>query len=385
MNIAQVNYAFAEELTDPEALLDRYTTLTGWSEALLSAGAARVRVAQRFHRDVRIQRNGVEYVFVRDGAPGQPRALMWPRQLHRLVAVWRPDVAHVNGLDAPVQTWLLRRALSQQTAVVVQDHGGVPAVRREPYALGLRRLLRRAATSAADAVCFTALEQAEVWRSAGLLSRRQRVHALLEASTSLRPVPRQKARRETGIAGDPALLWVGRLNGNKDPLTVLDGFALSLRQLPDATLTMAFGEAELARAVQERIADARFAGRVRLLGRVDHDSMPALYSAADLFVLGSHHEAAGYALLEACACGLVPVVTNIPAFRVITANGALGALWNPGQPSSFARALVETATRDLAALRTRVLEDFDRRLSWAAVGRRALDTYREIVARRRGA
>jgi glycosyltransferase involved in cell wall biosynthesis len=386
MNIAVVNYAFAPDVDDPEALLDRYTTLTGWGEALLTAGADRVRVAQRFHRDARLSRAGVEYVFVSDGGAGRPQPLTWPRALHRAVAVWRPDIAHVNGLDAPVQTWLLRRMLPLASALVVQDHGSRPVVRREPYALGLRRALRRAAIGAADAVCFTAAEQGEAWRAAGLLPRAQRVVELLEASTRLRPTPREAARRALAIDGNPSVLWVGRLNANKDPLTILEGFASAAAVLPDARLTMVYGEAELLPQVEERMK--RLPGlseRVQLVGPVNHAVMADVYSAADIFVSGSHHEAAGYALIEACACGAVPVVTNIPAFRAITGNGALGALWNPAQPSSLARALVETAQRDLGALRARLLDDFARRLSWPAVGRQALDAYADIIVRRRAA
>lgn len=59
VSIVQVNYAFDKGLTDPDELLDRYFTLTGWSEALVRAGAWMVSVVQCFHRDVRVARHGV--------------------------------------------------------------------------------------------------------------------------------------------------------------------------------------------------------------------------------------------------------------------------------------------------------------------------------------
>ena len=77
-------------------------------------------------------------------------------------------------------------------------------------------------------------------------------------------------------------------------------------------------------------ASPALARRVRLVGYVPQEKLPAYYSAADIFVLGSHHEGSGYALIEACACGAVPVVTRIPPFRAITGDGARGALWPPG-------------------------------------------------------
>ena len=44
---------------------------------------------------------------------------------------------------------------------------------------------------------------------------------VMEASTTLAAIPRDEARRSSGVEGSPAMLWVGRLNANKDPLTVL--------------------------------------------------------------------------------------------------------------------------------------------------------------------
>ena len=51
----------------------------------------------------------------------------------------------------------------------------------------------------------------------------------------LRPLPRAMARAISGVHGDPALLWVGHLDANKDPLTVLEGFeqvATEARKFP---------------------------------------------------------------------------------------------------------------------------------------------------------
>ena len=187
----------------------------------------------------------------------------------------------------------------------------------------------------------------------------------------------------SGVDGSPALLWVGRLNANKDPLTILEGFEQSVAQLPNARLTMVYSSEDLLPAVQGRVrASATLQTRVRLAGRVANHLMPAFYSASDVFVLGSHHEGSGYALLEALACGVAAVVTDIPTFRVITADGSLGALWTVGDAGSLARALLEVGQRDGAACRAPIVDHFERELSWPAIGRQAMLAYRDIVARR---
>jgi glycosyltransferase involved in cell wall biosynthesis len=237
---------------------------------------------------------------------------------------------------------------------------------------------------AADGFFFASSAQADAWRKAEAIAPWQRTFAVMEASATVQPVPRSDARRRTRLEGDPAVLWVGRLNANKDPLTVLDGFDRSLASLPGARLTMIFGAGELLPEVLERLAaSSRLRGRVRIEGPIAHEAIAAYFSAADIFAVGSHHEGSGYALLEACACGAVPVVTDIPSFRVITDGGRFGALWPAGDASAFARALVAVATGDLEAARTRMARYFDTALSWKAIGRQAVGAYRELTAARR--
>ncbi len=362
MHVLQLNYAFDPALQDPEALLDAYHTLTGWSDAVLAAGADRVTVVQQWHRTTRLERHGIAYYFC-------PRA-----DLHRTVITAQPDVVHVNGLIFAMSAWLLRQRLPPPTVIVMQDHGGgIPG-----------RLLITRFLSVADAFLFSTIGQADAWRDAGLLPRDAHVCDIMEASTTLRAIARDEAREITRISGSPALLWVGRLNANKDPLTVLDGFARVLSALPDATLTMVYGDDEMFDAVCGRIDQSReLRARVRLIGQVRRDRLSAFYSAADLFVSGSHEEGSGYALLEACACGLTPIVTDIPSFRAITGHGTFGALWPPGDSAAFAAAVTAHAQTTTPWDRSRIVEYFERELSWNAIGRRAVKIYREVVAARR--
>ena len=360
-----MNYALDRALTDPDELLERYFTLTGWSEALVRAGAGTVAVVQRFHRDARVTRHGVDYIFRR-------------ARMRVAVAACRPDIAHVNGLIFPAQTWRLRRALDRSCALVVQNHSDGGPIGRAP----LFRLLGRAARRAADAYLFAADEHALPWRQAGFLAPGRPTYQVMEAGTRLQPVARAAAQEESGVRGSPAILWVGRLNANKDPLTALEGFERGLSDLPGATLTMIYSEDDLLTAVRERMRRSpALAARVRLVGPVPHDRMAFFYSAADLFVVGSHHEGSGYSLMEACACGAVPVVTDIPTFRLLTGGGSVGALWRSGDAIDCARALAEAGRRDLEAERARLADHFERNVSWSAVGRRALEIYGEVLDR----
>jgi len=367
MRVVQLNPVYDARLGTPGDLLDRYTTLTGWSEALVSGGAD-VLTVQRFHADAAVTRRDCRYVF------GSVRTIL------RATAEFGPEIVHINGLTAHVTAWRVRRYLPRNAAVVVQDHASGPPPDRGWVSNRLRRWLMRAP----DAFLFTAAEQARPWREHGYIRETQRTYEVAEASTDIRPVPREAARAESHVGGAPAIVWVGRLNGNKDPLTVLAAFERLAVAAPEACLTMVYQAEDLIDAVRAYINERMaLRGRVRLVGRVPHERLAAFYSAADLFVLGSHHEGSGYALVEALACGAVPVVTDIASFRVLTNNGSIGRLWPPGDVDGCASALLDLSADDLAAARERTRLYFERELTWAAIGQRALRVYEAIVASRR--
>jgi glycosyltransferase involved in cell wall biosynthesis len=105
-----------------------------------------------------------------------------------------------------------------------------------------------------------------------------------------------------------------------------------------------------------------------------------LMRSADLFVSGSRAESCGFALLEALACGVTPVVTDIPSFRSLTGN-VVGELWPCGDAGRLAEALVRAA--GIRPSRADVRAFFDATLSFAAVGRQWADAYARLLADRR--
>jgi glycosyltransferase involved in cell wall biosynthesis len=117
-----------------------------------------------------------------------------------------------------------------------------------------------------------------------------------------------------------------------------------------------------------------------LLGKVKHAQVQRLMQAADLFVSGSHAEGSGYALLEALACGVAPVVTDIPSFRALTDEGRIGALWPRGNPARLADALIRTATATPSKHDVRAW--FESALSFEAVGRQWQAAYRQLLDER---
>lgn len=120
------------------------------------------------------------------------------------------------------------------------------------------------------------------------------------------------------------------------------------------------------------------AGVVRWLGHVD--DMASLFSTVDVVVLPSYREGLPKGLIEAAACALPLVTTNVPGCREVVSDGVDGLL----VPVRDGVALAEAIARlhddpNLAAslgrsARAKVLERFDEKI----VIERTLDVYREL-------
>ncbi|RPI55568.1 MAG: glycosyltransferase, partial [Chloroflexi bacterium] len=386
LHVVVVNYVYDDDVASAQQALERYFVLTGWSAGLLAAGA-RVTVVGRLGQDARIEHEGVTHHFVADGHAPWLRGWQVPRRLHRVVraccaealASGEQTVVHVNGLLFPLATRFLAASLAscglpgRLPAVVAQHHA------EAPYK-GLAASLQRWGLRPVDGFFFAARDLAQEWVKQGSIRRLDIVHEVMEASSPFRYEERATARARTGLEGDPVVLWTGNLNANKDPLTILSGFERIMERLPGARLYMAYRYADLLPEVKARIgAGEVLRAAVTLLGEISHAEVESYYNSADYFVQGSAREGSGLALLDAMACGVVPVVTGIPSFRAMTDGGRIGALWRPGDVDGFVRAFLEIAGGPLEPRSREAREYFQETWSAPAIGRRAVAAYREIL------
>ena len=368
MHVAQISFFNDPQGRAPERLLEAWPSLVDVAEAASTANV-RVSVLQASIHTHSFTQRDVDYHFLPFGrAPG---AEAHRKDLEQLLHALGADVFHVHGLSFVHDVARLAE-LRPATPILLQDH----ADRVPPF---WRRGRWRAALARSTAVSFCARAQAEPFKRARLIPSHARILQIPESTSRFTPGDRARARRLTALQGNPAVLWVGHLDENKDPLTVLDGLSAAMHSLPDLQLHCCFGTAPLLHEVEERIArDRLLRPRVHLLGRVTHERVEELMRAADLFVLGSHREGSGYSLIEALACGLPPLVTDIPSFRALTA-GSVGRLWPPGEAAGLTEALYGIVPELGAPMRAAVRAHFDRELSSAALGAKLATAYGGLI------
>ena len=149
-----------------------------------------------------------------------------------------------------------------------------------------------------------------------------------------------------------------------------------------------FGDGDLRGALEAQVARLGLGTRVLFAGRVERDRLPALFAAADLFLLPSVHDHAGNVdglpntLLEALATGLPIVASRVAGVPTVIEDGVEGLLVPERDPGALAAAVAallddpEWAARLGRAARARV----ERELTWPAVARRFVAVYEAAVA-----
>jgi glycosyltransferase involved in cell wall biosynthesis len=376
LHVAQIGFHIDPQGREPARLMEDWPTLIDVAEAAERAGT-RVSVVQACSRTETLHRNGVSYHFF----AADPRALTaaCASGFGPLIRSLKADVFHVHGLCFPADAQILAD-IAPGVPILLQDHASRPP----PIWRQWRRRAWRRGFAVASAISFCATEQSQPFAAAGLLGERTEIYEIPESSSRFTPGDQMEARERTHLTGDPCLLWVGHLDTNKDPLTVLAGISAAARELPRLRLYCCFANAPLLGAVQRRIAtDAQLRDRVHLLGRLPHQRIELLMRAADIFVLGSHREGSGYSLIEALACGLPPVVTDIPSFRSLTGTGSVGKLWPCDDPRALCQALLSISRSANSQMRATVRAHFEHGLSFRALGVKLMTVYADVLMRKR--
>ncbi|HSK26704.1 MAG TPA: glycosyltransferase [Jiangellales bacterium] len=298
-------------------------------------------------------------------------------------SVRRPDVAHAHFWMSGTASV----AAGAATGVpVVQTFHALGTVKRRhqgvldtspPQRIGIER---RVAADVARVVATCSDEVRELARM-GVPRHRVSVVPCGVDVQHFTPVPAPGEAERPGHR--PRVLVVGRLVERKG---VADAIS-ALARVPGAELLVAGGPTadrldadpevqRLRRVARKHEVD----DRVRLLGQVDRQAMPALMRSADAVVAVPWYEPFGIVPLEAMACGRPVVASAVGGLTDTVVDGVTGVLVPPRDPRSLA-----TALRDLLASPARRrrlgaagLERARRHYTWQQVAARTEAVYEEV-------
>lgn len=354
MKLVFTSYVNSPEYDRPEAWLKRIEANKGILEDL--SNTHHVIGIERINYEGEYRQQGVHYFFINL----KRKTTYFPFRIHGLIKRLKPDVVFVNGFIFPLQIIQLRLALGKAVKIIVLHRAEKPFT-------GIKKYLQKLADKCVNAYLFSSADFKEQWKKNIDTAK---IHEVIQSSSVFYPVDKGLAKKTLGIKSGPVFLWVGRLNANKDPLTVLKAFIKFLRVQSSARLYMIYGTKDLLPEIKELIEINQVSQSIILIGSIQHDQLLHWYNSADFIISGSHYEGGGAAITEAMSCGCIPVITNISSFRMLTANGEHGFLYEAGNEKDLLATLFQTVKINIEEKRTNVLQHFTDELSFEAIGRK---------------
>ncbi|MCS7078673.1 MAG: glycosyltransferase family 4 protein [Chloracidobacterium sp.] len=305
--------------------------------------------------------------FHRRRAPFDPRLAGWLRRLIQTQAI---DLIHANQAVEALHAWWARRGLPAKLVLTLHNLAYDAKNRR-----ALNFLLPRV-----DAVTVVS-EAARSRHEADGMLRLDCAQRVAVIPNGVPDPARPAASAADAPATGPILGMIANFTPIKDHATLCRALPEVFQRRPTAQCVFV-GAAQDERLYREARAICARGGllhRVHFWGaRPAADVLPKL----DVFVLSSHSDTFGLALVEAMLAGVPCAASDIPALREVTADGTAAALFRAGDSVDCARVLNQLLD-DLPYRRTlaaRGQAHARRRYTLAAYLNRLRDFYDRVIA-----
>ena len=273
-----------------------------------------------------------------------------------------PDLVLIQGLIFPVQVLALRFFAGKATKIMIMHQACRPFK-------GVKKIIQKLVDKYIHLYLFASWGNAAEWVESGNIDGYKKIAQVPATLTNFdkkdKIICRQKLAMKTGIH----FLWVGRLNKNKDPITMLTAFEYYLKIQPLAKLHLIYQTIDLLDTVSRIVSkSALLRNAVSLVGYIPNQELITWYSAADYFISSSHFEGGSVAILEAMSCGCIPVVSNIPSSMKTIQNGEYGFYFTPGNVKELYNTLIAASESDQNALSVKIEAHFKKEYSVESVG-----------------
>ena len=192
-----------------------------------------------------------------------------------------------------------------------------------------------------------AVSRALADKARALGAGKDRVHLLYNGvdGARFRPGDKAAARDALGLQPDARLvIYVGNLKESKGCLDLLEAFPAVLARHPQARLAFV-GSGPAGPVLERRARQLGVADCVQLAGARPHEELPTWMQAADLLALPSHNEGVPNVVLEAMACGLPVVASDVGGIPEVLPKHA-GVLVPAHDQLALARALADSLQQD---------------------------------------
>ncbi|MBN1162321.1 glycosyltransferase family 4 protein [Patescibacteria group bacterium] len=191
-----------------------------------------------------------------------------------------------------------------------------------------------------------------------------------------------KIRGKYKIRNDPYIIAVSTIQPRKNYIAMIEGFSMFIKEnsaFPDLKLLIAGKNGWNYKEVLEAPKRFGIEDSVQFLGRVPDKDLPILYSGAEAYISTSLEEGFGLPLLEALACEIPAIVSDIPAYREV---GSYYPIFiNPKEPESIKKSLTDLFINKPNKNIMNKAKQYARSFTWENSAEKILEIMKNLVIR----
>lgn len=190
---------------------------------------------------------------------------------------------------------------------------------------------------------------------------------------------RQTMRRELGL-DDPYILYVGRLDPDKNVTRIVEAFA-RLCEKGETTHRLVIAGAKEYRESETHamVEKHRLTDRVMFTGYVKEEHLLPLYQECAVFCFPSLNEGFGLPVLEAMASGVPVVTSNISSLPEVA--GDAGIVVDPFSVEEIAAGISEVLGTNRGRELAEAGQARARTFTWKSAAEKHLDVYNDVLSR----
>ncbi len=156
-------------------------------------------------------------------------------------------------------------------------------------------------------------------------------------------------------------------------------FVKAAQQQPDLRLLL-LGDGSQQQLIYEILQQGNVLDQVYFGGRVGLDELPRNYCAADVYVTPSHVDGSSVSLLEAMACQLPSIVTDIPGNLEWVEHGLHGWVYQDGDIEALSSSILDAfKSSQLDQMGTAARAKVEQDANWFANFPKLIDAYQSLV------
>jgi len=176
------------------------------------------------------------------------------------------------------------------------------------------------------------------------------------------------------------VLYVGRLVERKNVDLIIE--AMDRLRSNKNIMALIAGSGHMYDTLQKKIKYKSLEDRVKLLGFVNHETLPKLYNAADVFVHPSIYEGMPLTLLEAQACAVPIICTSFKGVSNVVVDDETGIILKDSSAEELAKKLefLFNNKRILNKMKSRCLDNIYENFAIDNTVRRHLSLYEKMTA-----